>query len=702
VTERTSELIERAGTLLPDEVVTRALTQLVELPGGGRCALITLDNGQDHTRPNTFGPGGLAALDAALDQVESSDVAAVALTGKPYVFAVGADLGGLSPLTSRAQAAAVAEAGQRVFRRLAALPVPTFAFLNGAALGGGLEVALHCAYRTVSSAVTTLALPECSLGLVPGWGGTQLLPNLVGPDAAVTLIVENPLNQNRMLDGARAAALGLADVLLEPADFLERSLAWAAQVLRGELRVERRPVERGPAWAGALVRGRAIADARLHGAAPAPYRALDLLERAHDGVTEAGFAAEREALTDLIMSQELRAGLYSFNLVTKRARRPAGAPDRALARPVGKVGIVGAGLMASQLAALMVRRLKVPVVLTDIDAERVERAVTGVRAEFERQRAAGRLSADAANRLTALVSGSPVKDAFADADFVVEAVFERLDVKRRVFQELDEITPAACVLATNTSALSVSEIAAGLRHPERVLGFHFFNPVSAMPLVELVRAERTDQESLATALALGRELRKSCVLVRDAPAFVVNRLLTRFLGAIIQAVDEGTPITEADAALDPLGLPMSPLTLLGLVGPAIALHVTETLHAAFPERFSVSPNLARLVAAGKTGLYLPEGDRQVDPHAAELLHTGDAPSAPERIRERALAALAEETALLLAEGVVAQPQDVDLCLLLGAGWPFHLGGITPYLDRTGVSERVTGTRFLPPGIATLP
>jgi 3-hydroxyacyl-CoA dehydrogenase len=431
-------------------------------------------------------------------------------------------------------------------------------------------------------------------------------------------------------------------------------------------------------WQSAITRGRAIAEAKVHGAAPAPYRALDILETARTGSIEDGFAAEEDALTELIMSEEFRASVYAFDLVQRRAKRPAGALDRSLARPVTKVGIVGAGLMASQLALLFARRLLVPVVLTDLDQERVDRGLSNVQAEIDKLEGKGRVSADVANRLRRLVTGSVSRSVFSDADFVIEAVFEDFEVKKQVFTELESVVRPDCVLATNTSSLSVSELAADLAHPERLVGFHFFNPVAVLPLLEIVRAERTDDASLATAFDVGGSLRKSCVLVADAPAFVVNRLLTRFLGEIMAAVDTGTPIEVADRAMAPLGLPMPPFELLGLVGPAVALHVAETLSAAFPDRFAVSPGAAaRLVGAGD-GL-----------DAAEIL-------------DRALRALAQEARLLLDEGVVAEPQDIDLCLLLGAGWPFHLGGLTPYLDRTGVSEAVTGRRFLPPGVATLP
>ena len=689
------------------EVVTRSLVRYLDVPGltTGPVALITLDNGLDHTRPSTFGPEGLASLDAALDDVERHSPApvAIAVTGKPFVFAVGADLGAVGLVTDRAQALAFGQLGHRVFGRLRSSAVPTFAFVNGAAMGGGLELALHCHFRSLSSSAAAVAFPECFLGLVPGWGGTQLLPNLIGADNAVTVIIDNALNQNRMLSAAQAARLGLADVLLDGADFLAESLRWAARVVTGEIRVERPDIDRGEAWSAAVARGRAIADGRVHGAAPAPYRALDLLEAARTVDFATGTAAEDDALADLVMTDELRAGLYSFDLVQRRAKKPAGAPDRSLARPVTKVGVVGAGLMAGQLALVFARRLHVPVVLTDVDQGRLDKGVGYVHGEIAALAGKARISTDEANRLTALISGSLTKDAFADADFVIEAVFEEMSVKAQVLAELEAVVSPTAVLATNTSSLPVGEMAAGLAHPERVVGFHFFNPVAVMPLVEVVRAEHTDEATLATAFSVGRTLGKSCVLVKDAPAFVVNRLLTRFMGAVIAAVDEGTPIDQADSSVAPLGLPMTPFELLGLVGPAIALHVSETLHAQLGSRFTVSENLGRLVAAGKRGVYV-RGERGplLDPDLSELFHSGDEPSSADQVRDRALCALAEEIRLMLDEGVVASPADIDLCLLLGAGWPFHLGGITPYLDRTGVSERVTGRRFLPAGVASLP
>ena len=699
-------LIAAASASSEGEVVTRALSRDIKLPRtAGTAVLITLDNGRDHTRPNTLAAQGLAQLNQALDSaLARDDIVAIAITGKPFILAAGADLSAFAKIVHRDQALAIARIGHAVFDKLHTSRVPTFAFINGVVLGGGLELTLHCHYRTVSSAASGIALPECFLGLVPGWGGAFLVPNLIGADRAVQLIIENPLNQNKMLNGLQAYEWGLADAIFDGADYLARSLDWAGQVVAGSLSVARPEVDRGGSWDKALERARRFVDGKVGGASPGPYRALELMAAAKTSDRAEAYAAEDEALADLIMAPELRASLYAFDLVQKRARKPAGAPESSLARPVTKVGIVGAGLMASQLALVFLRRLQVPVVITDLDQERVDKGLGYVAAEIDRLLGKRRISPDEANRLRALISGTTELVDFADCDLVTEAVFEEISIKKQVFADLEKHVSARCALASNTSSLSITQMAADLDHPERIVGFHFFNPVAVLPLIEIVRGPATDEETLATAFAVAKTLKKSAVLVKDATGFVVNRLLLRWMAEIFAAVDEGTPVEVADAALRPLGLPMPPTVLLQLVGPAVALHVLENLHAAFGDRFPVSPNLRALVASGRPGIYdwTPDGEPYVSDETAKLFTVGNQPSTAEQLRQRALNALADEIGLMLAEEVVAAPMDIDLCLILGAGWPFHLGGITPYLDREGVSERVLGRRFLPPGVASVP
>ncbi|HEY7721121.1 MAG TPA: 3-hydroxyacyl-CoA dehydrogenase NAD-binding domain-containing protein [Pedococcus sp.] len=693
-----------------EEVVTHTPVRDIALPGdAGTLALVTLDNGFDHTKPNTFGPQTIAGLQQTVarlrERAEAGEIAAVAITGKPFIFAVGADLKAVALATRREQALEVARAGHTVFGAIMDLPVPTFAFVNGAAMGGGVELTLACDYRTISSGVPAVALPETFLGLVPGWGGCFLLPNLVGPANALKVIIDNPMNMNRMLKGPQAFELGMADAMFEAADFLEESLLWAGRVITGETTVERPEISRDEAeWEGAVKAAKGMVDLKTGGKAPAPYRALDLVAAARTATRAEAFAAEDEALADLVMGDELRAGLYSFDLVQKRAKRPAGAPDKSLARPVTKVGIVGAGLMASQLALLFAQRLEVPVVLTDLDQERVDKGVGYVHAEVDKLLGKGRVGPDKANRLKALVTGGTTKDGFADADFVIEAVFEEMSVKKQVWAEVEAIVTRECVLATNTSSLSITEMASDLENPERVVGFHFFNPVAVMPLLEIIKGERTDDATLATAFATGKALRKTTILVKDSPSFIVNRLLGRFMGEVAKVVDEGTPIEVADRAFAGLA-PMPPFILLGLVGPAIALHNNETLAKAFPDRFYVSENLRRVVEARKPAIYIwPEGKPVVDPEVEALFEKPADPVvlSAEQVRERVLSVLAEEARLMLDEGVAQAPMDLDLAMITGAGFQFWNGGLTPLLDREGVSEKVTGRRFLPPGAASVP
>ena len=636
----------------------------------GPIALVTMDNGEDWQKPNTFGEEALRSLEDVLGRLRSRDWRGLLLTGKPFVFAVGADIGEFAEITPE-RAREGGEAGHELFGRLRDLPFITLAAINGAALGGGVEIALHCDYRTISSSVRHFACPEVLLGLIPGWGGTQLVPQLVGAEQAVKFVVENPLRQNRMLTGPQAFEQGYADALFEPAEFLDESLALLIDKIEaGD--GKRRPAVDLSDVTEVVRKARARLDGQVHGATPAPYRALDLIEGAATWSLEDGYRAEEDALAELLPGPSAQASIYAFNLVERRAKRGVGIPDEK-PRRIQRVGIVGAGLMARQLALLALRRLEVPIVLRDLTQEQVDDARSWIRDELDELVRKGRLGEGKARFLGSLVTGGTEWEVFAGCDLVLEAVFEEMDLKKQVFAELEWVVSPECVLATNTSSLSVTEMGADLAHPERVVGMHFFNPVALLPLVELVRTPQTDDATLATAWDVTRKLRKRGVLVRDAPAFVVNRILSRTTTVLMDALEHGNTTDDTDEAVLRLGLPMAPSVLLQMVGPRVANHVLHTLHEAYPDRYPLSPTLDNF-AEGKDEIVVRE----------------HAPRSIDEIHEAVLEAIADEVRHILDEGVVQEAADVDTCLILGAGYPFWLGGITKHLDQNGVSLRVAG------------
>ena len=695
----------------PDEVVTHSYVRDITLPSGKVLALITLDNGRDHTRPNTLGPATLTELSARLDELTAraaaKEIHGVAVTGKQFILAAGADLSRVGEIQDHETGVLMAQLGHQTLGKLGELGVPSFVFINGLALGGGVEIALNADYRTIDSSVPAFALPEVFLGLIPGWGGAWLLPNLIGIENALEVIISNPLKNNRMLKGPQAFELGIADAMFGPANFLEDSLRWADSVLTGATKVKRKnepgKLERAVKWDIAIGVAEKTLKSRIGQVAKAPYKALELLKAAKNTDKKTGFLAEDAALAELIAGDQFRASIYAFNLVQKRAKRPAGAPDKELAQKVTKVGVIGAGLMASQFALLFVRRLQVPVVITDLDQARVDKGLDYIRGEIDELLTKGRIDSDEANRLKALVSGTTDKADFADCDWVIEAVFEELGIKQDVFAEIEKFVSPEAILATNTSSLSVEQIGAKLKNPERLVGFHFFNPVAVMPLIEVVKTPKTTDVALATAMATAAKLRKTAVITTDTPGFVVNRVLAKVLGEAMHAVEQGASFEDVVEAARPFGLPMDPFVLLDLVGLKVGAHVLDTHHGAFPDRFFASQALHELAEYGAIFDKDAKGKiKGYDKKALEIVarhRPADAVAlTPEQLRERLQLGLADEMHRMLEDHVVAGPEDIDLCMIMGAGWPFQMGGATPYLDRVGASEKAFGSTFHTPQI----
>jgi 3-hydroxyacyl-CoA dehydrogenase/enoyl-CoA hydratase/carnithine racemase len=676
-----------------DDTYTRFKVRHYDSPTAGRLAIVTMDNGADHTKPNVFGERALRSLSEVLDEIEGQDdLKGLLLTGKRFIFAVGADVTEFEGITPE-DARRGAEEGHRLFARLLDLPVPTLAAINGAAIGGGLEIALHCDYRTISGSANPIAFSEVFLSLLPGWGGTQLAPRVAGTANALKVIVHNALDNNRMLDARQAHELGFADEIIEPVDLFERSVEILEELVTGEREIPSRDPRSD---AEAVENARRFARNKVHDGTKAPYLAIDLVEFASEGGDlEEGYRREEDAIAELVPARQAQSSIYAFNLVRQRIRKQPWRPDTP-ARDLNRVAIVGAGTMGAQLGALFLQKLEVPLVMKDIDEGVLERAREAIEGEVDKAAGKGKMRPGKDRFLKDLVTYTLDYDELAGCDLVLEAVLERMDLKKQIFADVEEVVDEGAVLASNTSSLSIAEMASHLHHPERVIGLHFFNPVKVMPFLEIVRPEGASEQAMATGFEVSKQLRKSGVQCADTPAFIVNRLLSRFNAAAMSALRHGNDFAEIDDAIKELGLPMGPFELFGFVGIKVAYHTAETLHEAFPERFPLDDNFRRIAELDVDGIYDWSQGRVPHEEVAELVEIDDGatPLSAEEIRQRAIEATAEEAKVMLEEEVVADGRDLDTGLLLGAGWPFFMGGICRYADGTGLSDKLFGEALL--------
>ncbi|HPS93136.1 MAG TPA: 3-hydroxyacyl-CoA dehydrogenase NAD-binding domain-containing protein [Deltaproteobacteria bacterium] len=669
----------------------------------GKIAIVTMDNGQMYNIPNTWGVEAFESLNKVIDTVEKDkDVKGWLLTGKQFIFNVGADIMSVDPKATREQVLQIGEMGHKSFKRIMNLSIPTLAAINGATMGGGCEVGLYHNYRTISKSpggCDHYALPECFLGLVPGWGGTQLVTKIAGPEKAIELIIMNPLNMNKMINSKKAFEMGLADFLLAPNDFTGQSLAILEGIITGEVKVDRKKVD--PKMSDELYnQTKAQIMGRVHSGAIAPYKALDLIRGAAGWSLDEGFQKETETLADMILSDQFKCGLYSFDLTQRRAKKLPGRPPKEVkGNKINKIGVIGAGLMASQMALIFARRYQCPVLMKDIKQEFVDKGLAYCREQLDKDAKKGKMSAaDAKWYGEELIKGTVTYDGFEDCDFIIEGVFEEMKIKQTIFGDLEKVCKPECLFLTNTSSLDVLEMGKNLKDPGRVVGFHFFNPIAMLPLVEIIRTEKTTDVTLATAFDIAKKIKKTPVLVKNAGGFLVNRILLAWNDGIFKCIDEGADFMQVDNAIHDLGYPMSPFTLAGLVGPAIALHVQETLNRYWPDRFPVSAGLKNLVAKGKKQLLVfTDKGVDIDPEIKAGWPQGNKKFTDDEIRDIVLSRVAVEIRHILDEGVVASPKDVDTGVIMGAGWPFFMGGITPYLDYKGISEKATGKKFHPDG-----
>ena len=652
----------------------------------------------------------LASLEAALTDLEADPPKGVIVrSGKPGSFVAGADVEAIGTITDEAQVLEFVRRGQAAYVRLSKLPCATVAAIDGICLGGGLELALACDSRIASEETRTqIGLPEVMLGILPAWGGTTRLWRVVGLPTALDLILTG-----RSLDARRAEKAGLIARAVPAAWLVERAEEHLARVMaRPAARRRDRFRAKGPADAfltnTAIGRTVVFAQARkgvlqrTGGVYPAPLAVLGVLERTAGLSIEQGLADEAASVAPLVVGPVCKNLVRIFHLNEAAKRANVVADPSLKPRPIERMALIGAGVMGAGIAELAARQ-GIDVRMREIKPEALQKGLQAIRQVIDERGRKKRQPAREKDAQMAHVLPTLELTGMGRADFAIEVVVEDPEVKRRVFGELEVRIPATALLATNTSSLSVNALAEGLAHPERFVGFHFFNPVHRMPLVEVIRGERTSDAALVTAVGLARRLGKTPVVVKDSPGFVVNRVLMPYLREALHLLAEGWRVEDLDAAMRRFGMPMGPFEVVDEVGLDVAQKVGGVLSKAFPTRMEPSNALEALVAAGRLGrknglgFYRHQGRRrQVDPAVRGVLGLGEGRRSPslEPLAERMVLAMINESARVVEEGLVSGPDVVDLAMIFGAGFPPYRGGVLRHADTLGLAHVVTRLRAL--------
>jgi 3-hydroxyacyl-CoA dehydrogenase/enoyl-CoA hydratase/3-hydroxybutyryl-CoA epimerase len=642
--------------------------------------------------------------------------AVVVWSGKPDSFIAGADVTAIGAIEDPLSGEAAARMGQAVFMQLERLPVPTVAAIHGICLGGGTELALACQYRLASDAsATKLGLPEVQLGILPAWGGTTRLPRLVGLQAALDMMLTG-----KPVRPSKARRIGLVDEVL-PAEMFRDTVQDFVHDRVGSIPFQKRGrrsfvrhlgEDTAPGRRLILAAARKQIMSRTGGHYPAPLMILRVVRRSFGKSVEKALRIEAAAAGELLASGVSKSLVHVYHLREAAKKLPPGIAGRP--RPVRRVGVVGAGVMGGGIAQIAAYN-GIAVRIKDIRHDAVATGLQEARTRFGDAVARRKLSRREADQRMELISGGVAYDGFGTADLVVEAVVERMEVKRAVLAELEEHVPDDCVLATNTSSLSVDEMSKGLARPARFCGMHFFNPVHRMPLVEVVRGKHTDGDTLATVHALARSLGKVPVVVKDGPGFLVNRILGPYLNEAGWLLADGAPGPDVDRAAKRFGMPMGPLRLIDEIGIDIAGHAGTALHEALGDRLTPAPTLRavgeaeRLGRKGGLGFYrYEEGKKEeFDDSVYQLLHLGQrgrGKVGARRIRARLVLAMINEGARVLEDGIARSAADVDLAMIMGTGFPPFRGGLLRYADslhlktilsRLRELEDTVGTRFTP-------
>jgi 3-hydroxyacyl-CoA dehydrogenase/enoyl-CoA hydratase/3-hydroxybutyryl-CoA epimerase len=642
--------------------------------------------------------------------------AVVFVSGKPGSFVAGADVDAIAQIHDAAKAETAIRLGQAIFMDVEHITVPTIAAIDGICLGGGTELSLSCRHRVASdSPKTRIGLPEVQLGIIPAWGGTTRLPRLVGLQNALPILLTG-----EPVSASKAKRIGLVDEVLPAQGFRERVRDFVRGVIGGATprRAKRGILQRvledtPPGRRIVLATARKQVRAKTGGSYPAPLALIDVLEKGLGGSVESSLRLEAAAAGELVASDVSKSLIHVFHL-REHAKKETGAGAGVAGRPVERVVVLGAGVMGGGIAQLLAYK-GIRARMKDVRHEAIAGGLQHARSLFDEAVERRKMLRREADQAMELISGGIEYHGIGDADLVIEAVVEKMEVKRTVLKEVEQRARPDCVLATNTSSLSVDGMAEALERPQQLVGMHFFNPVHRMPLVEVIRGAKSSDEAVATVYKLALDLGKVPVVTTDAPGFVVNRILGPYLNEAGWLLADGANIEQIDDAAKSFGMPMGPVRLLDEVGLDVGRHAGSTLYNAFGERMLPSPALQALAGTDRLGkkngkgFYKYEGgrDKGVDETVyADLKLTRRVRDRPDddEIRMRLVLAMVNEAARVLSDRVVKRAGELDLAMIMGTGFPPFTGGLLRFADTMGLEAIVAylddltnraGARFEP-------
>ncbi len=696
--------VERFRKSFKEEAIQLA-EKSITLEKRGNVALLVFDQYQE--KANKLSGANMLRIFELLMKVEDDKnyKALVAISRKPTIFIAGADIGEIRMFGKEGSATENLMKLQAVFTFLDYLSIPTIAAIHGACMGGGTEFSLSCDYRMCTDdPATKIALPEVMLGLIPGWGGTQRLPKLVGLEKALDMILTG-----KNIDARKAKKMGLVDKVV-PVEYLEeRALKWAEELAEGkgkpipkkkelkETLLENLP---GGKWV-VIDQARKMVLAKTNGNYPAPLSALEVVKKTFGGDLEKGLKVEAEAFIELVTTPESKNLIEVFYL-TERVKKDKGTDTNAKAQDVKRAGVLGAGVMGGGIAQLFAAK-DIRVRMKDIQWDAIAKGYKAAEKVFHKKLERKRMTRFELENAMERIEGTTNFSGFKQLDLVVEAVVENMDVKKKVLAEVDALTKPECVLATNTSSLSVTEMAKATKNPKRVVGMHFFNPVDKMPLVEVIRGKESSDEAVATVFSLSKKLGKTPIVVKDSPGFVVNRILCPYLNEAAHLMTEGVPVLRLDEIAEKFGMPMGPCALLDEVGLDVAAKVSKVLYGAFGERLkppaviNVIGDTGRLGKKSGSGIYVYEkGKRKEDPTLFETLKIkkGGSDLTDETIIKRLIYLMVNEAARCMEEGIVRDAADIDIGMIFGTGFAPFRGGLCRYADSVGAESIVADLEVL--------